>query len=63
MLDGGQQFSKKLQEKSWRKCMAYLKRPHGEVKVEREAESEIHAFIRPMNKMVWVLGLRLELSI
>lgn len=43
--------------------MAYLKRPHGEVKVEREAESEIHAFIRPMNKMVWVLGLRLELSI
>lgn len=28
--------------------MAYLKGPHGEVKVEIEAESEVHAFV------VWV---------
>lgn len=30
---------------------------------EREAESEIQAFIRSVNRMVWVLGLRLELSL
>ena len=44
-------------------CTACPKGPHGEVKGEREAESEIQAFIRPVNRMVWVLGLRLELSL
>ena len=46
-----------------KECTACLKEPHGEVKVEREAESEIQAFIRSMNRMVWVLGPRLGLSI